>query len=340
MYLKSLCFLGLLILAAGTLPGQTYWSTSPDLDCSGNNAAGANVQGPLQITTPTGGTGYVCYVSGTFVWYAAGAGWHTAIRVAAPESGAIRADYSFVGIAGNALALDIATNGGTTETQSGSEAAFTLNANQPLEVDLLGRSGAGPGYSNQTGGSVYAMFECPDATTCTYVTPQLLFSALPSDPWSLSVPISWDGLEQDQWSAEGLNDATHLMSFAIYNADSSPGTYTISVYDSNGALVASGTGPVTTPLASLKNGAYGTGGVWAQVLSSAVAPITLPQGMLKVVISASTVSDVMVLQFAGPSATTLQVGQDAAPAAGASPASVRHPKVPRAPTAFMAAPAH
>jgi len=174
MHTKSLCTLGLLILAAGTLPGQTYWSTSPSLDCGGSNAGGAIVQGPLQITAPTGGTGYVCYVSGTFLWYAAGAGWHTAIRVAAPESGAIRADYSFVGIAGNPLSLDLATNGGTTETQSGSEAVFTLNANQPLEVDLLGRTGAGPGYSNQTGGSVYAIFECPDATTCSYVTPQLL----------------------------------------------------------------------------------------------------------------------------------------------------------------------
>lgn len=332
MHTKSLCLLGLLILAAGTLPGQTYWSTSKDLDCSGNNAAGANVQGPLQITAPTGGTGYVCYVSGTFVWYAAGAGWHTAIRVAAPESGAIRADYSFVGIAGNALALDIATNGGTTETQSSSEATFALNANQPLEVDLLGRAGAGPGYSTQTGGSVYAIFECPDATTCTYVTPQLLFSALPSDPWSLSVPISWDGLEQNQWSAEGLNDATHLMSFAIYNADSSPGTYTITVYDSNGNLVGTGTGP-STPLAPLKNDAYGTGGVWAQLLSSAVST-TLPQGMLKVVFSASTVSDVMVLQFDGPSATTLQVGQDATPGGSASPDSVRRLTVRRAHTGF------
>jgi hypothetical protein len=42
-------------------------STSPDLDCGGSNAAGASVQGPLQITPPTGGTGYVCYVSGTFL---------------------------------------------------------------------------------------------------------------------------------------------------------------------------------------------------------------------------------------------------------------------------------
>ena len=338
MHTKSLCTLGLLILAAGTLPGQTYWSTSPSLDCGGSNAGGAIVQGPLQITAPTGGTGYVCYVSGTFLWYAAGAGWHTAIRVAAPESGAIRADYSFVGIAGNPLSLDLATNGGTTETQSGSEAVFTLNANQPLEVDLLGRTGAGPGYSNQTGGSVYAIFECPDATTCSYVTPQLLFSALPSDPWSLSVPICWDGLDQDPWSAVGLNDATHLMSFAIYNADSSPGTYTITVYDSNGNVVGTGTGP-SSPLASLKNGAYGTGGVWAQVLSSAVST-TLPQGMLKVVISASTLSDVMVLQFDGPSATTLQVGQDAAPGASSGSSSVGHPKTRRAPTAFTPAPAH
>ena len=338
MYMKSLCILGLLTLAARTLPGQTYWSTSKDLDCSGSNAAGANVQGPLQITAPTGGTGYVCYVSGTFLWYDAGAGWHTALRVAAPESGAIRADYSFVGIAGNALPLDIATNGGTSETQSGSEAVFALNANQPLEVDLLGRAGTGPGYTTQTGGSVYAIFECPDATTCSYVTPQLLFSALPSDPWSLSVPISWDGVEQDQWSAEGLNDATHLMSFAIYNADSSAATYTITVYDSNGNLVATGTGP-SSPLAPLKNGAYGTGGVWAALLSSAVST-TLPQGMLKVVISASTKSNVMVLQFDGPSATTLQVGQDAVPGASAGATSIGHAKVRRAPTAFTPAPAH
>ena len=67
--MKTLNFIGLIALAAVTLHGQPpttgtqWWSTTP-IDCSSvdNVAAGSS----YTVTLASGGTGYYCYVSGTF----------------------------------------------------------------------------------------------------------------------------------------------------------------------------------------------------------------------------------------------------------------------------------
>ena len=97
---------------------------------------------------------------------------------------------------------------------------FALFANQPAEIDLLGATRNAPNYGTTATGSVYAMFYCPDAATCSNVLPQLIYSALPTYPWSLSVPIAWDNSVWTQWSAVGIDDGgTHRVSLVIYNED-------------------------------------------------------------------------------------------------------------------------
>ena len=89
MRLKSLYLIVLIALAAATLNAQTYWSAAPP-DCSTLNTSS------VPITNSAGTTiGYSCVVSGTFPWLAAGAGWGSAIRVAAPTSAPIGVDISF-----------------------------------------------------------------------------------------------------------------------------------------------------------------------------------------------------------------------------------------------------
>ena len=54
---------------------------------------------PIQIMDAVGDhtLGYSCYVSGTFVWLAAGGMWGTTIRVSAPRSRRdIDADYTYL----------------------------------------------------------------------------------------------------------------------------------------------------------------------------------------------------------------------------------------------------
>ena len=188
MRIKSFYFLGLMALASATLhsqptTGAVYWSTNPQLDCSSLGETS-----PVAITNSSGNTiGYSCYVSGTFVWLAAGGGWGTSIRVAAPASGAIGVDYSFYDPSGNNLNLDTTFGSGSSHTSS-NDVNFALYVNQPAEVDLLGATSNAPNYSSTATGTVYAVFYCPDATTCGNVLPQLLYSALPTIPWSLSVP--------------------------------------------------------------------------------------------------------------------------------------------------------
>jgi len=154
---KSLHLLGTLALAAGLMHGQptngaVYWSTNSSLDCSSLGESS-----PTAITNSAGATiGYSCYVSGTFLWLAAGGGWGTAIRVASPASGAIGVDYSFYSQSGSNLNLDT-TFGSSSSHTSGSDVNFALYANQPAEVDLLGASSNAPGYGSTATGSVYAV---------------------------------------------------------------------------------------------------------------------------------------------------------------------------------------
>jgi len=298
------------IAVPGTQPpvtGPVYWSTTAP-DCS--SLAG---ESPVAITNASGTVGYSCYVSGTFVWLAAGGGWSTAIRVAAPASAAIGVDYSFYDPSGNNLKLD-STSGGSAAA-SGDDVNFAMSTNQPAEIDLLGATSDAPKYTNTATGTVYAVFYCPDATTCGNVLPQLLYSALPATPWSMSVPIAWDTALATQWSAVGVDDGgAHRVSLVIYNEDITPTSYMIWVYDSTGNIAGSGTTPSILPLQSLANGAYGEGGTYGAMLSDVVVT-PLPSGLFKIIIDGGTIySAVEVLQFNGPSATALQVGYDSQPA--------------------------
>jgi hypothetical protein len=202
---------------------------------------------------------------------------------------------------------------------------FALAANQPAEIDLLGATANAPSYGPTTVGSVYAQFFCPDATTCSNVLPQLIYSNLPNKPWALSVPIAWDANVWTQWSAEGVDDGgTHEVSFVVYNEDSTATTYTVNVYNSAGTLVGTGTTPSILPLPASGNTNGGTYG--AQLRS--IVP-NLPSGTFKVLFttpSGTLYSAVEVLQFDGPSATTLQVAFDSAPT---STATLRTAAVPR-----------
>ena len=305
MRMKSLCLLGTIALAIAPLHGQTYWVSSPP-DCSTLNETA------MQL--PNGG--YSCYVSGTFVWLAAGGEWGTTIRVAAPSTAPIGVDYTFYDVNGNPLNLDTEINNHGSTFGSGNELDFSLYANQPAEVELLGATNDAPNYNSTATGSVYATFYCPDADTCSDVLPQLLYSALPSQPWSLSVPIAWDNSTWTQWSAVGINDngpnPEHLVSLVIYNEDTSANSYTVSVYDSNGTFISSGTTPSIPPLQDLGGGTYGEGGTYGVLLSEVVP--TLPSGTFKVLVDGGSLySAVEVLQIDGPSATTLQVAYDEAP---------------------------
>jgi hypothetical protein len=194
--------------------------------------------------------------------------------------------------------------------------SFALNANQPSELRLLGNPGDAPQYGNTQTGSVYAEFFCPDALTCELVLPQLVYSFLPIKPWSLSVPIAWDSFFSElqtqgitnQWSAVGINDATHFVTLVILNQSSVASIYTVSVYDSNGALAGQGT---TRSIAG-SNPATFEGGTQGVSLSSLIP--NLPSGVMKITVTGgANPSSVSVLQFNGDSATSLQVSYDAPP---------------------------
>jgi len=295
------------------ITGPVYWSTTPP-DCS--SLAG---EAPVTIVSGTRTVGFACYVSGTFVWLAAGGGWSTAIRVAAPGSGAVGVDYTFYDDNGNNLKLDSVS--GASPAISSDDVYFALSANQPAETDLLGATSGAPKYAGTATGTVYAVFYCPDAVTCEGVTPQLLYSALPSSPWSISLPIAFDTDLATEWSAVGVDDGgAHRVSLAIYNEDIQPASYTILVYDGAGNLAASGATPPVPPLQSLPNDAYGQAGTYAAMLSDVVAG-PLPKGPFKIQINGQSLyCAVEVLQFDGPSATALQVGYDSSATVASSEA--------------------
>jgi hypothetical protein len=332
--MKTGQFLGLIALAAATLHGQTqppttgaqYWSSSvpfcngPLVDAGGNTVSFVRLSGPINIMDSSGAViGSSCRVSGTFAWLAAGGTWSTAIRVAGPASGAIGVDYTFYDTSGNRLSLDSTSPNGAA---SSNDVSFALNVNQPSEVRLLGAPSEAPQYTNTQTGSVYAQFYCPDPLTCELVLPQLLYSFLPIKPWSLSVPIAWDGFFSslqpsgiaNQWSAVGVNDATHFMSLVILSQSQSSvaSIFTVSVYDNSGQLVGQGTTP---PIAGA-NAVTGEGGTQGVLLSSLITT-PLPSGVLKVSVNGgSNFSSVSILQFNGDSATSLQVSFDSGPSPG------------------------
>src|SRR5262249_11995226 len=252
------------VLHAQPTNGPVYWSTTQP-DCSSLN------EKPVAITDSTGKTiGYSCYVSGAFVWLAAGGGWGTTIRVAAPASTLIRVGYTLYDQSGNKFGLDTTVNNASSSLATVNEVAFALYADQPTEVELLGAAHNGPAYSTSATGSVYAVFYCPDATTCINVLPQLLYSALPMQPWSLSVPIAFDDAVWTQWSAVGINGPNQVVALVVYNADTVATAYKVSVFDSTGKLVGSGTTPSIPAGQNLGNGSYGQGGTYGVLLSQVV----------------------------------------------------------------------
>jgi hypothetical protein len=214
-----------------------------------------------------------------------------------------------------------------------------LSANQPVEVNLLGATSNAPNYSSTSTGSVYAVFYCPDATTCGNVLPQLLYSALPTVAWSLSVPISWDTELWTQWSAEGIDDGgTHKVSLVVYNEDITATSYTVRVYDNTGSLAGTGTTPSIPPLQSLPSGSLGQGGTYGALLSDVIST-PLPSGIFKVLVDGgSQYCAVEVLQFTGPSATALQVAYDTEPGSRSSAASLRRSSVRSSRVASMPKP--
>jgi hypothetical protein len=325
--MKTLYLFGLIALAIAPLHGQptngaVYWSTVQP-DCSDLNETA--------VQLPNGN--YSCYVTGTFVWFASGGMWGSTIRVAAPATNPIGVDYTFYNTSGNNLNLDTTVNG--SSEASGNEVDFALAANQPAEVELLGASGtASKGVYPQSTGSVWAVFYCPDEITCENVLPQLLYSALPADPWLVSVPIVFDDATWTTWSAVGINDSTHKMSLVIYNEDVSATTYNVYAYDSAGNQVGQGTTPSVLP-EPLVNGSYGEAGTYGALLSD-VIKTPLPSGVIKVLIDGGTLySGVEMLQVTGlpggtqTAATSLQVAYDSSPTTVTSAVPVRRKSVRR-----------
>jgi hypothetical protein len=307
--MKSLRYLGMIALAAATLHGQQYWSTNPNLDCTG-------VDGPVEISTSP--AEYACSISGTFVWYAAGGSqWTSYIRVAAPSTAPIQANYYFYDISGNLISLDYTLGVGGT-ISSGSTPSIVLNTNEPVELDILGATSNAPAYNTLQDGTVWAQFFCPDPTTCGNVLPQLVYtSALVHSPWSLSVPIAWDDEVWTTFSAEGVDDErTHIISFVVYNEGLTATAFNVYVYDSSGNLVATGTTPSIPPLSDDGNGEAGT---YAIALSGLIPADKIPSGVFKILFDGGPGGEdcaVEVLQFSGVSATSLQVAYDSPPGGG------------------------
>lgn len=337
MRMKTLHFIGLIALAAVTLHGQTppttgtqWWSTDPNLDCTSvdNFSAG---QTNYSVQLASGGTGYYCYTSGTFVWLAAGGGYVTSLQVSGPASLAaqtgVAVDYLFYDTSGNDLSLD-ATSTCSSSPASGSEISCVLKPNQPAEVDLLGATSNAPSHSAVTDGSVFVQFYCPDETTCLGITPQLIYSAPPLI--SLSVPVAWDGNQWTQWSFQGVDDgAGNRVSLVIYNQGSAPTIYTVRVYDVTGTRVGIG----TTPAIAGYNSVTGEAGTYGALLFTSgttpgIIPTGPPSGVFKVLVDGGpNNSSVMALQNLGRAQTVLQVSYDTAPGAGAAaiPASAARP---------------
>jgi hypothetical protein len=276
----------------------------------------------LQLTTGPGAGGYVCFVYGTLPWYDAGGGWASSIRVSAPPTAPVAYFLYFADVNGSDATLAFTYQGDST-VYTDISASSALFANQPLEVDLLGLNSAGA----EATGPVTVLVECPDPTTCQQAQAQLIYSALPGHPWSLSVPVVWDWQTSLASSAVVVDDSKsnsdpntkNVASFVVYNLDTSTSgttshSYTLNVYDTSGTL----NGQVTTPAVPQ----YGS---YAAVLSTLLP--NLPSGSFKLQAVGPNSSSWLVfeaLQFHGPSATTLVSAPEVMPTVAATAASTAH----------------
>jgi len=295
--------------------GAQWWSTDPNLNCSAYRSL------IYEVPLASGGKGYACGVTGTFVWFAAGGSLGSSIRMAAPASGAVGVQYLFFDEDGNRISLD--TIAGAAQTSSDS-LSLVMSANQPSEVRLLGASNDAPLYQRTQTGSAFGVLLCSSSATCATVDPQLLYSSMSAPGWSLSVPIAWDstfsplqpvGLST-RWSAVGINDTNHLISFAIYNQSPAATTYSVRVYDANGSVAAES----VTPLIPSSGGSDGAGATRGFLLTDIIGT-TLPQGLLKVTIEGDGLSSALFLQFSGSSVTSLPTFPEFIPGIAATLAS-------------------
>jgi len=289
-------------VAAAALHGQTYWSTDPNLDCTGTD-------GQTTVPLSGGGTGYACFQGGTFVWLAAGGSgtntWKSYLRTAAPASAPIAVDYMFFDLSGSQQSLDTTAGTGSTVT-SANELSFALNANQASQINLLGA--AGTNHSSTITGSVWVTFLCPDAGTCQLADAQLIYSALPGFPWLLSAPLGYDYYFGSQFSGVGIDDnAANRVSIVVNNQDTTQttaSTFTVQVFDSNGNLAASGTTPPIAAVTLDSSGNFLQGGTYGALVSQIVTT-KLPSGPFKVLIDGGGIAfSAEMLQFDGTSATS------------------------------------
>ncbi|HTP90030.1 MAG TPA: hypothetical protein VMJ34_23955 [Bryobacteraceae bacterium] len=305
--LQILCLAAIMAVGLQAATNPVYWSTDPNLDCS-------KVYGPVPIDLGNGQTGYSCEVAGTFNWVAAGGGWGSEIRVSAPTTADIGADFFFYDQKGNVLDLDTDFGAGTAATDQ-TELTFSLFANEPVQVRLLGAH-SNPTHSNTQTGSVWVSFYCPDQYTCLDVLPQLMYTNLTTVSWSLSVPVVWDDALWDTFSAVGIISASPFqdVSFALYNEDVEPSTaptktaFSILIYDSDGNLHDVGSTPPLLPIPEYSDGSYGEGETYGVGLASVV---DIPSGPFKVLVDGAGIpSAVEFLQFNGSAAVTLQTAYD------------------------------
>lgn len=295
--------------------GAQWWSTDPTLNCSAYRSL------IYEVPLASGGKGYACGVTGTFVWFAAGGSWGTSIRMAAPASGAVGVQYLFFDEDGNRISLD--TIAGAAQASSNS-IGLVMGANQSSEVRLLGASSDAPLHQKTQTGSVFGIFLCSSAVTCATVNPQLLYLSLSVPGWSPGVPIAWDstfsplqpvGLTT-RWSAVGINDATHLLSFAIYNQSAASTAYSVRVYAADGSLAAES----VTPLVPGSGGADAAGATRGFLLRDVIGA-ALPQGILKVTVEGDGLSSALFLQFSGGFSTALPTSPESIPGIAAEVAS-------------------
>ena len=303
--------------------GAQWWSTDPNLNCTAYRSL------IYEVPLASGGKGYACGVTGTFVWFAVGGSWGTSIRMAASASGAVGVQYLFFDEGGNRISLDTIAGAAQASVNS---LGLVVSANQPSEIRLLGASSDAPLYQKAQTGSVFGVFLCSSSAACATVNPQLMYSSMSVPGWSLSVPIAWDstfsplqpvGLST-RWSAVGINDATHLISFAIYNQSPASTTYSVRVYDADGSIAAES----VTPLILGSGGADGAGATRGFLLTDVIGT-ALPQGLLKVTVEGDGLSSALFLQFSGSSGISLNGSCGGCTAAPSNPAIAAQASVSR-----------
>jgi hypothetical protein len=205
----------------------------------------------------------------------------------------------FTDMNGADVALDFNFRGDST-LYSDTSLGKALYANQPMEVDLLGLKGDGPAYTaHSANGAAVVEADCPDATTCEQVQAQLIYLALPSNPWALSAPVVWDAQTWTGWSSIGIDDGKQggdTVAFVVYNLadDQLAHTYTLNIYDSTGKLFSTGTTGLVQYL-----------GTYAKGVRDVISNVPTGEFKLQLVAAANQWVAFEALQFHGTTATTL-----------------------------------